>query len=680
MTLVMNIAGEPTDNQSAALDMANDESSPFPGLASYDYDRRSSFLGREAEVPRLAMMILGRRLTVMTAGSGDGKTSLIHAGLAPSLLTDRIEVAVAEPGLDKDQPFAAIGSLYLDRVFPQDGSLSSLLTRLIARFSSATTLRKVREACATLTSQKRQVLLNGKPASRPTSILRGGPLVSWLRDLKLCDEYVEAAMRARFGELWPGLDAPLGMVQAVIPSASAETAPSWTPEEAGTQLLAELEAAVKKRQATDPEFEVVLILDQFEEVFVRLSGPDATAKREAILLFALELTQRPLPVRLVLSLRKEHYADLQTAFGSRLALEPSTYHLQPLSIVQAEKCLTDQQWKEGEAPSLDLLKAVVSNISYDDRFVNPTLLSVAGQHLWHHRRDISADTDINNLVPYAIEAFVRNVLDSELTELARLEAFDMFDQLMLRDGLRARRASIAETTLVAAPLRDAELRENILDKLLRNRLVRREPGLGKVNYVEVVHESLLLAVQKLAQELRASLPICAEFPALIDDIRAEAREPTVQLRPVPNRLYPVLLDNIERLRPPPHLAARMFGRLLLDPDLQELARRGNPRPPPPPSKKRWSLPPQRTARLRELYRKLDNAASSAHAEEQASQRLADGDLMLPTEADRFLEAPGSPPDLYAVRLALASALAHRDERAHERLRLLGKMLRQLEPT
>lgn len=679
MTVITAVTGGPADNRySTAARTDHDESGPFPGLASYDYDRRSSFLGRDTETRHLATMILGRRLTVLTAGSGDGKTSLIHAGLAPSLLADRIEVGCAEPGLNEEQPFEAMRSLFLDRLLPRSGDMSELLARLIAHFSAEETFRTVRKACMNASPQQRQIWLNGGIASRPTSTLKGGPLVGWLRDDNLCDEFVKAAMLAWLGESWLGFDISLGEQQAALPAPVARMPLPAEPEQARARLLAELEAAIDRRLAADSEFEVVLVLDQFEEIFVRLSGSDAAAKREAILDFTLELIQRPWPVRLVLSLRKEHYADLQAAFGSRLALEPSTYHLQPLSLEQAERCLTGQEWKEG-APSPELAQDIVRSISYDDRFVNPTLLSVAGQHLWQKRKEGSAEADISGLVPRALEAFVRRIIESELTELDRHEAFDMFDQLMLRDGVRARRASVAKLTLVAAPLRDAGLRERILRKLQQNRLVREEMRLGGV-YVEVVHESLLPVIQMLAEKLRASMPLCAEFPALIDDIRTEAREPAIQMRPVPKRLYPVLLDNIERLRPPPHLAARMLGRLLLDPELRELARRGKPRLLPPLGHEQSSSPPQGTARLRELCRKLDSAAKGAHAEESPSQRLADGDLMLPAEADCLLETPGRAPDLASISLAVASSLTHRDERVHERIRRLGKMLRQLKLT
>ena len=112
---------------------------PFPGPASYDYDLRASFRGRNEEASELAATVLGRRLTVLTSGSGDGKTSLIHAGIVPLLLYDGIEITVAEPG--GQAPLAEIGKFCLDRLRINRNSARFLTQQLIRKLGNQKSLR-----------------------------------------------------------------------------------------------------------------------------------------------------------------------------------------------------------------------------------------------------------------------------------------------------------------------------------------------------------------------------------------------------------------------------------------------------------------------------------------------------------------------------------------------------------
>ncbi len=63
---------------------------PSPGPLPYDEDLSDVFYGREVERNKLVTYIQNLRLTVLTAESASGKTSLLRAGLLPKLRDNRI--------------------------------------------------------------------------------------------------------------------------------------------------------------------------------------------------------------------------------------------------------------------------------------------------------------------------------------------------------------------------------------------------------------------------------------------------------------------------------------------------------------------------------------------------------------------------------------------------------------
>ncbi|MCF0056199.1 hypothetical protein [Dyadobacter sp. CY356] len=60
-------------------------SNPFPGLRSYEYEDHSLFFGRESHIQELRNKLLDARFLALIGSSGSGKSSLIKAGLIPSL-------------------------------------------------------------------------------------------------------------------------------------------------------------------------------------------------------------------------------------------------------------------------------------------------------------------------------------------------------------------------------------------------------------------------------------------------------------------------------------------------------------------------------------------------------------------------------------------------------------------
>src|SRR5207237_2006958 len=59
--------------------------SPYKGLARYEEADAPFFFGRDAEAELVVANVLAARLTLLFGESGVGKSSLLHAGVAPLL-------------------------------------------------------------------------------------------------------------------------------------------------------------------------------------------------------------------------------------------------------------------------------------------------------------------------------------------------------------------------------------------------------------------------------------------------------------------------------------------------------------------------------------------------------------------------------------------------------------------
>jgi len=89
---------------------------PWPGLLSFTEADKRWFRGREAETEELSRVVKAERLTVVSAVSGIGKSSLLQAGLFPTIRKDdivpiyiRLDYSTPSPDL-RGQVFAAIAS------------------------------------------------------------------------------------------------------------------------------------------------------------------------------------------------------------------------------------------------------------------------------------------------------------------------------------------------------------------------------------------------------------------------------------------------------------------------------------------------------------------------------------------------------------------------------------------
>jgi len=64
---------------------------PWPGLQAYTEEDSPFFFGRDAEIEQLLWLVRRNVLTVVFGASGTGKTSLVQAGLCPTLRKEACE-------------------------------------------------------------------------------------------------------------------------------------------------------------------------------------------------------------------------------------------------------------------------------------------------------------------------------------------------------------------------------------------------------------------------------------------------------------------------------------------------------------------------------------------------------------------------------------------------------------
>ena len=80
---------------------------PFHGLAPFTTDDRGTLYGRDRELARITELVLYRRLVIVTAPSGVGKTSLLRAGVVPRLAALSLDVHYASCRTDDDAALSA---------------------------------------------------------------------------------------------------------------------------------------------------------------------------------------------------------------------------------------------------------------------------------------------------------------------------------------------------------------------------------------------------------------------------------------------------------------------------------------------------------------------------------------------------------------------------------------------
>jgi hypothetical protein len=662
---------------------------PFKGAQSYGPADGDLFHGREAEGTALARFISDRPVSVLCASSGIGKTSLLHAQVLPLLEKERWLAVYARP---EDDPLRSIHTALLDHLLPGPAAEAEVVERLAAALPSGQrpALRSAVEWHAQLPPEQRVEMRLFAPAS--TSDFAPLPMVCRLlrRSLDITDviEHFEALV-ADGRPL--GLTPHTSLRELAKHLRSGEVCSLWRD---WTERLAAAGDFNKALRLLREEWAplrpglrgMLLVLDQFEEIFTRLPATtiDNLIRSVRLLIEADRIDATAMPLHFTFSLRKEFFADIVPHLHAFGPIERQTFFLNPMSLDEARNALsrpaamfglTFAEMQTGSPGCLERILALTVDDAaevernYPDQkneakgelpkgpHYAPTLISLVGAHLWAR---LKAEPSLP--VPLTWTAFTRlvpdlvNVFESFLRDaLARIDerndkyhptsfdALELLDRLVTSNGFRN---ILAEEKLLDQVPLPRSAAQDLLDFMDHEvRLIRRESRRGG-RFVEIIHERLIPPARQMLAELRRQNVLRAALAPARDMLYIMLDEPDSTRDPLPPHFREALLSHLDRLDLD-RLAAKNLLRSLLvaGPDSRASAETWH----------RWS----------EALIKLTRVASSSAP--CAGRRM----LLVNTELDAALddlERQGRMPDDYMARHILLSALADRSDLASNRIR------------
>jgi len=535
---------------------------PYKGPESYQAADAALFYGRDAESDQLIARIVSNRFTLLHAQSGAGKTSLLNARVIPGLQSrSLLPVRV----LPQNDPVESIRVTTLQSLFPpltvERDAIQAARDALLQPGEEITieTLLARFDALAPRHPQ-RLSLIRRRPAETPVAgsvfprsgefdpvfarLLRGNIDASQLND------HLEA-MRA------PAAAPPITAATSVneLLARVAQLAAEVTYEDIVNQfygpvpdLRAFFENIAQTYGRRYPRFRIVLVLDQFEELFTRFV--DLGALEADLPVKPLDWRLRwelfdelkrlyatpPLPIHFVISMRDEYLAQIDPLRAFVPELDSSAFHLRLLSPESAREAIRRPAQQFGYDYSDECFSLIVSQLTKENRFIEPTHLQIVCEKLWVRRGQelAAASTATAAASKPAIEAadlaalngaagilrsFFRDFLD-ELRPDMRMEALEMLELLVTSAGSR----NIVELHDLTHPeYRRATSREEILRRLEQRTIVRLESRLGG-QFAEITHEFLIGPIlQAVREELQTNpdygrLRVAPRILAMFDGI------------------------------------------------------------------------------------------------------------------------------------------------------------------
>ena len=540
-----------------------DREKPYKGPESFQVEDAELFFGRDHDAKQLTAQILSRRFTLVHAPSGAGKTSLINARCLPELerggwFAIRI--------LPQDNPAAAVRLATLHYLMPPPStelqSLETAVKALMAPFEEVApeevfarfpdlTLEELLAGFDELpirNPNKRRLIQPIKIEKTPNQtlfppdtlitpffhrVLRSSieltTLDTHLRALQqfsLQAEPIRITAETRVSTLRDVLRNPAltGAYKTYL-----QLLDSQEDGEAGLSAFFENVVTMYGRHHT--RFKIVLLLDQFEEVYTRFVDLGAVERGTTDLpsyelredfFEAFEVLYRKstgeyggtaqgsrtaaLPIRFVISMRDEYIArlidDVRHFIGN---LDEASFHLNALRKNEARQAIEQPAIAYGYSYSDETYKEIIDKLTRENRFVEPAHLQIVCEKLWDkkgrdladeaskspvpgHLLQIEKDTlDALHGIEEILNSFFKDFLKRLKSKREQREALEMLVPLITAGGTR----NIVEyDQLVKAPFRDQKVRNLLLSELENGRIVRTEQRLGG-HFVEITHEFLI---------------------------------------------------------------------------------------------------------------------------------------------------------------------------------------------
>jgi len=512
-----------------------DYGNPFLGPISFGPEDGGVFFGREVEAGMLTTLVLANRVSFLYAASGAGKSSLLAARLQ-RMLEARGWLPV-EIRLSNDPLAAARQAVLLQAVLHPALELACLKD-LIALVGERIPLSEVSEAVEKLSNtmpakrrmlQRRIFELGGQKApALPmlARLARGGLAAA---------DYLDAlrmVVAEGPGELALGETLPLAWLHGLLTDPAVVLGHQRLVQrlvQSGPGLVPLLDALDAVAERSVRSFPLVLIFDQFEELFTRFAdvdpsrrgeqGPDRLTPDfdrmadwrhrraltdELAALFGVTADGVPAPARphrLLISLREDFIAELSALRQVAVPGQDNAFRLSHLTPEHARLAITQPLRQYGWRMAPDCVEAVVNGLIRENRYVEPAPLQVVCARLWlasqaqgasdppkvhddSHEIRHTALQDLLGGVPLILSRYFTEELDLRLDALVRHEVIDLLAPLITANG---KRNIVEKRTLLTAPFHDGATRARALEFLLEHNFVRVEWRL-RSEFVEIAHE------------------------------------------------------------------------------------------------------------------------------------------------------------------------------------------------
>jgi hypothetical protein len=538
---------------STPLQSQTEKSKPYKGAESYQIEDGEVFYGRELDANQLIAKILSSRFTLLHAQSGAGKTSLLNARIIPGL---EARGWAAFRILPENDPIAAVRAAALRYILPHPEAERQAISRALSGLTkNAESVRldellerydqlEVRDPLKRNLIAPIEVNLGEDAAASPTVETFSPYFCRLLRssiDTETFVEHFNATLRQdETAPAQPDINnsMPVTDLLAAVTESSYLSAYNKLHNELnvpGRDLSVFFDHLIGVYGSMRTQFGLVLILDQFEELFTRFVDPGFTVRStvselpdwtlrwdffqqmEKLYQTPLpasddssaqsddssadkEAEQKPsLPICYVVSMRDEYIAQMGPVRRFVGPLDENSYHLMLLEKEQAKLAIQEPAALFGYNYSSECFASIIRQLTKEDRYVEPAHLQLVCEKLWYEQgRDLATDTSAGGKeisidafeslggAQGILKSFFRDFLE-ELPEPDRPPTLELLEPLVTISGTRN---IVEREQLINAPFRDPQLRRRLLGDLVNRTIVRTEARLGGY-FVEITHEFLI---------------------------------------------------------------------------------------------------------------------------------------------------------------------------------------------
>ena len=236
--------------------------------------------------------------------------------------------------------------------------------------------------------------------------------------------------------------------------------------------------------------ELVLVIDQFEEVFTLLE--DEAARSQLLDLLYAAVTEPRSRVRVIVTLRADfydrplHYPHFGELVRSRLET------IMPLSAEELERAITSPAQRVGVSFEPGLVSAIIAGVNYQPGAL--PLLQYALTELFEQRQGHVLTREAYQALGGTIGALAKRTEEVylSLNETEQEAARQMFLRLVtLGEGVEDIRRRTLRSELQATAV-DSDMMDDIIDSFASYRLLSLDTDPGtRAPTVEVAHEALL---------------------------------------------------------------------------------------------------------------------------------------------------------------------------------------------